>query len=251
MELYFFDTPATAQDAELDRLAGILDHEYRTRDTLTYLKTLPPWPEPYMPKATADGSPPLPIGGDVDHGQTPAKPRQAPARTEPPMSRGVVKVKTSATQIRFLLREPQMTQMTAQGVAEHIRAALGEARRRTNDLPEALLALEGVAEALQGLGAARIGAKDKNRVEELQLRISHLEASLEKLTEELTAAKAATKSDGFGAHFSKEAAGEIARTLGFVARLGAVGGAVYLIGPGNPIAASFIAAWAAASKLVK
>ena len=167
------------------------------------------------------------------------------------MSRGAVKVKTSATQIKFLLREPQMTQMTAQGVAEHIRVALRDVRSRTNDLPEALLALEGAADALQGLGAARIGPKDKNRVEELQLRIAHLEASLEKLTEELNAAKAAAKSDGFGAHFSKEAAGEVARTLGFVGRLGAVAGAVFFIGPNNPIAASFIAAWAAASKLVK
>ncbi|MCF8486302.1 MAG: hypothetical protein K9G71_13905 [Rhodobacteraceae bacterium] len=242
--LSFGDTPATARDAELARMAGIEDDKRRTRDTLAYLKTLPPWPQPYTPRARPDGKPPQPIGGDAEHEQT-------GLRAEPPISRSAVKVRTSAIQIKFLLREPQMTQTTAQGVAEQIRVALREVRSRTNDLPEALLALEGVAEALQGLGAARIGPKDKNRVEELQLRIAHLEASLEKLTEELKAAKAAKASDGFGAHFSKEAAGEIARTLGFLGRLGAVAGAVYFIGPNNPIAASFIAAWAAASKLVK
>lgn len=242
--LNFSDTPASTQDAELARLAEIEDNEERTRDTLAYLKTLPPWPQPYTPRARPDGKPPQPIGGDAEHEQT-------GLRAEPQISRSAVKVRTSAIQIKFLLREPQMTQTTAQGVAEQIRVALREVRSRTNDLPEALLALEGVAEALQGLGAARLGPKDKNRVEELQLRIAHLEASLEKLTEELKAAKAAKASDGFGAHFSKEAAGEIARTLGFLGRLGAVAGAVYFIGPNNPIAASFIAAWAAASKLVK
>jgi Leucine-rich repeat (LRR) protein len=249
--LRFDDTPATRMDAELLRLSQLKDNSQRGCETLAYLNSLPPWPEPYTPTARPDGKPPQPIGGDVDHGQTPAKPRQAPVRAEPPMSRGAVMVKTSATQIKFLLREPQMTQMTAQGVAEHIRAALGEARSRTNDLPEALLALEGVADALQELGAARIGPKDKNRIEELQLRIAYLEASLEKLTEELNAAKAAVKSDGFGASFSKESGVQAAQLLGQLTRFGIVGGMLFFIGTNNTLAARFIEAWAAASKFLK
>ncbi|GAB1480028.1 hypothetical protein MASR2M74_25990 [Paracoccaceae bacterium] len=44
--LRFSDIPATAHDTELNRLSQIEDDEQRTRETLAYLKTLPPWPEP-------------------------------------------------------------------------------------------------------------------------------------------------------------------------------------------------------------
>ena len=46
MGLTFANTPATAKDPELARLAAIADHANRTAQTLAYLKTLPPWPEP-------------------------------------------------------------------------------------------------------------------------------------------------------------------------------------------------------------
>ncbi|MDP3340001.1 hypothetical protein [Frigidibacter sp.] len=60
--LNFFDTPATQLDSELARLAEIDDEKDRARQTLAYLNTLPPWPEPYTPKARPDGLPPGPIG---------------------------------------------------------------------------------------------------------------------------------------------------------------------------------------------
>lgn len=60
--LVFHDIPATRADAELLRLSQIKDHKKRTRETLAYLESLPPWPEPYKPKARGDGGPPQPIG---------------------------------------------------------------------------------------------------------------------------------------------------------------------------------------------
>jgi hypothetical protein len=60
--LYFSETPATTSDSELARLASIPDYETRTSETLAYLNTLPPWPQPYTPKARPDGQPPRPIG---------------------------------------------------------------------------------------------------------------------------------------------------------------------------------------------
>jgi hypothetical protein len=63
--LTFQSTLATARDAKLAELAEIEDDADRTRQTLAYLRSLPPWPEPYTPAATPDGSPPKPIGGDT------------------------------------------------------------------------------------------------------------------------------------------------------------------------------------------
>lgn len=71
--LSFSETPATEHDTKLLELAKIDDHADRTRPTLDYLRSLPPWPEPYTPAATPDGSPPKPIGG------IPEAPEQDPA----------------------------------------------------------------------------------------------------------------------------------------------------------------------------
>lgn len=60
--LRFQNTPATTRDKRLAELAQIKNHEERSRETLAYLRSLPPWPEPYTPEATPDGSLPQPIG---------------------------------------------------------------------------------------------------------------------------------------------------------------------------------------------
>ena len=60
--LSFQDTPATRVDGTLARLAGIEAPEDRARETLAYLNTLPPWPEPYTPSERQDGQPSQPIG---------------------------------------------------------------------------------------------------------------------------------------------------------------------------------------------
>lgn len=244
--LSFRGTPATKHDPEMQRLSIIVDGKQRTRETLAYLKTLPPWPEPYRP-ATRGGAPAL---GQIrpSENQTSSK----IAREEPPMSRGALKAKTSAAHIRFLQREPELTRLTAQSVATQIRDAMLEMRRRSNDIPDALLKIESLADALDGIGNAPLAQKGEKRIEDLQLRIAQLEAVIEKLTADLTVSKAATTNpNGFAATLSKEAAREIATSLGFLTRLGAIAGLVYFIGPTNPVATGLIGAWAAITKLVK
>ena len=44
--LSFADTPSTLHDPELQRLSHLKGPKQRTRETLAYLKTLPPWPKP-------------------------------------------------------------------------------------------------------------------------------------------------------------------------------------------------------------
>jgi internalin A len=61
--LTFWDTPAAASDARLSVLATSRYHKKRTRETLTYLASLPPWPQPlpWIPPASVpDTAPPPP-----------------------------------------------------------------------------------------------------------------------------------------------------------------------------------------------
>lgn len=71
--LSFAHTPATEKDPELARLSEIEDNATRTRETLAYLKTLPSWPEPYLPKAAPDVPPSEPLAAP------PTPPEQDPA----------------------------------------------------------------------------------------------------------------------------------------------------------------------------
>lgn len=244
--LSFANTPSTLRDPELRRLSYLKGPKQRTRETLAYLKTLPPWPEPYTPATRGD----VPVPGQIGPSENQSSSKIA--REEPPMSRGALKAKTSAAHIRFLQREPELTRLTAQSVATQIRDAMLEMRRRSNDIPDALLKIESLADALEGIGNAPLGPKGEKRIEDLQLRIAQLEAVIEKLTADLTVSKAATTNpNGFAATLSKEAAREIATSLGFLTRLGAIAGLVYFIGPTNPVATGLIGAWAAITKLVK
>ncbi len=79
--LWFNNTPATQRDARLAELAQIEDLQTRARETVDYLRSLPPWPEPYTPAATPDGSPPQPIGGAARETRIPA-PKPAPLEVE-------------------------------------------------------------------------------------------------------------------------------------------------------------------------
>jgi len=71
----FKNTPATARDGRLAELAEIENDEERARETLAYLRSLPPWPEPYTPAYTPDGSPPQPIGEPPEAPDADAQPR--------------------------------------------------------------------------------------------------------------------------------------------------------------------------------
>jgi Leucine-rich repeat (LRR) protein len=58
--VHFADTPATERDPQLQALSLIEDDQQRTRDTIAYLKTLPPWPEPLPLEAGDDPAPVVP-----------------------------------------------------------------------------------------------------------------------------------------------------------------------------------------------
>ncbi|MFN7596662.1 MAG: hypothetical protein ACK5PT_07935, partial [Cereibacter sp.] len=64
--LSFHATPATRADGTLARLAGIEDTKDRARETLAYLNTLPPWPEPlpWVPPETLPDIAPSPPAPD-------------------------------------------------------------------------------------------------------------------------------------------------------------------------------------------
>lgn len=55
--IQYSNTPATKYDPVLHRLSQIADDQERTRETLAYLKTLPPWPE-HSPSLTDGHAPP-------------------------------------------------------------------------------------------------------------------------------------------------------------------------------------------------
>lgn len=94
--LSFREIPATRRDARLAELSEVADSFYRARETLAYLRSLPPWPEPYTPAATADGSPPEPIGGERDRARIPAP---VPAPLEVQVVEGRLVPKPSASML--------------------------------------------------------------------------------------------------------------------------------------------------------
>ena len=71
--LYCVDTPATERDARLAELSQITNNATRARGILDYLRSLPPWPDPYMPEAApAENTP-------KQDGAVPSPPEQDPA----------------------------------------------------------------------------------------------------------------------------------------------------------------------------
>ncbi|WP_424967517.1 leucine-rich repeat domain-containing protein [Dinoroseobacter sp. S375] len=66
LDLRFMNTPATEMDPELRRLAAVENVRERTAETLAYLRSLPPLPEPLPWRATEKAAPsPLPDPPDV------------------------------------------------------------------------------------------------------------------------------------------------------------------------------------------
>lgn len=237
--LWFSKTPAVRFDQNLERLTAITDDYQRAKETLAYLKTLPPWPEP-LPWLAKDDSPP------------PQTPIPKPTRPDPPLTRAMAGPKTPAKHVKFLLSQPRLTEFTAKEVAGQIRWALKDVKRATNSLPEPLATIEEIADALDDLGNTRLGPKDKQRVQDLNLRIAQLEAVVEKLTAQLSdsekaraTAEALAKSQGFKGQFMSELATEAVKTGGFIVRTGAVGGVIYILGATSPIVAAMLGALAA------
>ena len=224
--LTFSSTPSTRLDAQLARLAEIDETEDRARQTLAYLNTLPPWPEPYTPKARPDGLPPEPIGGSVE--------------PSPPT------VQTAEAQIRALLRNALVTRVSAAAFAEQIAEALrGVPATNGNELAPALQLMAEVGEVLGAIGRQSADAQHEENL--LRLRISQLESLVDRLTVQLKdaeearkAAEALAQKDGFTRSYRKSlgvAAG--AGTVTLIA-VGVPTAAVYFLGAEHGLVKSFL-----------
>lgn len=215
--LTFLSAPAVMTDPELERLATPGDDGARARATRTYLKTLPPWPEP--------------LGMDLT-----ARPTEASQS-----------IRTAETTIAFLLAHASTTQVSAAGLASQIRFALRDVPATNgNRLPSVLQSMEDIAVVLEGLGAAVEQPERQTRETRLLEQIARLEDKLKELTERLMdaeqvreAANALETSPGFwkvfGTSFAK--ASGTASGAGIIALAGfaAPTALVYFLGQENPL----------------
>ncbi|MCC5960407.1 MAG: hypothetical protein JJU08_13830 [Rhodobacteraceae bacterium] len=220
MGLSFHSTPATQRDAHLAAMAEIEGPRGRARQTLDYLRSLPPWPAPYTP----DDSSPQPIGGEPE----------------------TTKVKAAKAHIENLLNNPMLTRLSAQQFAGQIRTAL----HGINDLPEALLTMLEFADALEMIAPATERVTAPLGRAKLELRIAHLEATLERLHEQLEdktkaleAAKVLAGNGAFGRNFTEEAGKQTAKLVFLIPKavmwVGIYHAATHLLGAGNPVLQAF------------
>lgn len=223
--LSFTSAAATRRDAELAKLARLED-DTRTRETLAYLRSLPPWPATYTPAATPDGSPPQPIWGVA----------------EPP------KVKASKAQIAHLLKTPMVTRLTAQQFASQIRAALHDVPATNgNYLPEPLQTMLEFADALDHLAPASVPVDDPLDRAKLELRIAQLETLVTRLTQQLQdetksrEAAEALAGKGLFARNVKIGAGLATGAAAVsVVTVGVPTAAVYFLGIEHPLVQAFL-----------
>lgn len=224
-DLNFADTPATKLDKQLAELARIKDNRERTRETLAYLRTLPPWPEPYTPAATLDGSTPQPIGG-----------KAAPVGPQ-----------ATKSQIAHLLRNAAATRLTAQEFASQIRTALHDVPATDgNKLAEPLQTMLEFADVLDCLAPQSEPATDPLDRAKLELRIAQLEKLVTRLTQQLRdetkardAAEALAGKGAFARSFKEEAGKQVARAVVWVPSVvictGLYQAATHYLGVGNPV----------------
>ncbi|ETD87512.1 hypothetical protein U716_00710 [Rhodobacter capsulatus B6] len=153
----FSDCEATRRDAELTRLSDIDDDTIRTRETLAYLNTLPPWPEPYLPKARPDGKPPEWIGlGDGD--RPPLSPSPIPGRGLVPPA-GLRRLTLSDARALLETGHPILRDRCQRVVADIDEALALQAIRIPND-PAQLAAHEALSRTLVLCKAALMGIHD-------------------------------------------------------------------------------------------
>lgn len=208
------DTPFSYATDEQDQLAAIPDDEQRTHETLTYLATLPPWPEP------------LPWGHDLSV-------VESRGRSAIPTAPTLV---TARSQIAFLLKFSAVTQVSARDTAEGIRQSLKDIQPEpgTNRLPEIFETALDVARILDRISNEPIDAKRSSREAALVTEIAALEETVERLTRQL--------SDSEKARIAAEAITRESSSLS-LARKGAattVGvGGITLIGLGFPTALTY------------
>lgn len=220
----FENTPATKRDARLDEISKINDNQERINQTLAYLRTLPPWPEPYTPAATPDGSPPQPIG-------------EVPPR-----------VQTAKAQIQHLMRNALLTRVSARQFADQIDdALLGVPATNGNQLPEPLQSMAEMADTLRALSEPEAPAFDPLDRAKLELRIAQLEAIVVKLTAQLAdeksareAAEALAKNNGFFQSYKKGAGLAAGAASISLVTIGVPTAVVYLLGVEHPLVQAFL-----------
>jgi Leucine Rich Repeat (LRR) protein len=212
--LHFKNTPAAASSPELTRLSEIEDSKTRTRETLAYLKTLPPWPEP-LPWETKGGQ---------------------------PESGGSGPSQVAQHQIAFLLDHAAVSRVDASTTASQIRHALRNvpAQPGSNELPEIFQMTLNMATILDKT-ADSLGVEETKRETALQSRLAELEALVETLTAKLKdesaradAAEALAKDSGFWASYRKSTGTTLGVLQFAVAGTGLVAGAIYMLGSGHP-----------------
>lgn len=216
--LWFVGTPFANATDETRRLATIAEDQQRTRETLAFLNTLPPYPEP--------------LPWEVGHHPSP----------EPS------EVKTAKAQIDHLLKNALVTRITAGQFADQIETALaGVPATCGNELAPPLQTMAEVAQVLRRLATPETSDDAILERAALKLRIGQLEALVDRLTQQLSdeklareAAEALAKKDGF-AHSFRKGAGAAAGA-GAVALIGvAVPSAfVYFLGVKHPAVQSVL-----------
>lgn len=155
--LAFTKTLATECDAELAKLSKIEDVETRSLATLAYLNTLPPWPEPYLPKARPDGKPPEWIGLR-DGDRPPLSPSPIPGRGLVPPA-GLRRLTLSDARALLETGHPILRDRCQRVVADIDEALALQAIRIPND-PDQLAAHEALSRTLVLCKAALMGIHD-------------------------------------------------------------------------------------------
>jgi Leucine-rich repeat (LRR) protein len=226
--LTFRNTPATAKDSSLARLAEISDNATRGRQTLAYLKTLPPRQGLYAPYARPGVQSEEPKGKLKD------------------LASSFPVLRTSENQIESLLRHAIVTQVTASQLAEQIAYALHELPASDgNQLPPMLQLMSEVGEVLYMMGRAQTDAAKNER--NLRLRLAELEMLVERLTEQLKDAKEATKAaealaknEGFWASYKKSVGATAGVATVGIVTVGVPTAAIYFLGVENPLVEAFL-----------
>lgn len=164
--LSFADTPATAHDPELHRLSQIEDYVQRTRETLAYLKTLPPWPAPlpWLPDASSHPAPRVPS-------------RQGePLPPAIPLPAGLRRITLAEARHILVSDRPQLRARCQHVVAELDDALAIQALRIPNE-PDQLAAHTAITNSLTLAKAALMGLHDALPKDDLDRPVTEAEVA--------------------------------------------------------------------------
>lgn len=177
--LVYDNTAASTKDAELRRLSMIRNDGQRTRETLAYLRTLPPWPAPlpWLTNGTASSEPKAPSGA-------------APV----PLPRGLRRITLAEARHILVSDRPQLRARCQHVVAELDDALAIQAVRIPNE-PEQLAAHTAITNSLTLAKAALMGLHDALPDDDLdrpvtEAEVTALRAAFDALIEKLKSAAA-------------------------------------------------------------